>query len=129
MAKVNNILIRKRRPWDLGTWIWLLNRIAGVVIVAYLIIHICVISTNQISANAFNSVMGALHNRGALFLEFILIMAVLAHGVNGLRHILIDFGLVPPAKHMILFGIAAAIGALFFFAAISGIWPAFSGGR
>lgn len=111
-------MIRKRKPWDLGTWVWLLNRIAGVIIVVYLIIHIFVISASRGDKGAFDSMMRSLHNPFVLFLELLLIVAVLAHGLNGLRHILIDFGLTVPEKHKVLFFGAAAVCAAFFLSAL-----------
>jgi succinate dehydrogenase / fumarate reductase cytochrome b subunit len=115
---MSKILIRTRRPWDIGTWVWLLNRIAGVTIIVYLILHIFVIGTTRSGSAAFEGVMRKLHDPVALFLEFVLIMAVLAHGLNGLRHILIDFGLVVPNKHVSLLVGAGVIGVLVFFIAI-----------
>lgn len=111
-------LVRRRKPWDIGTWVWLLNRIAGVTILAYLVLHIFVIGSTQSGAATFDTVMGFLHNPFALFLEFVLIMAVLAHALNGIRHLLIDFGLVPPAKHIPLLIGAGAAGVVIFFIAV-----------
>ena len=114
MENVNKVMIRKRRPWDLGTWVWLLNRIAGVIILGYLITHIFVIGAVRSGSESFNGLMGKLHNPVMLFLEFLLIMAVLAHGLNGVRHLLIDFHLVVSERHKVLFWLAAGICALFF---------------
>lgn len=115
---MNNSMIRKRKPWDIGTWTWLLNRIAGVTIIVYLLLHICVIGTARSGPAAFNGVMDILHNPLALFLEFILIMAVAAHGLNGLRHILVDFGLFSPEKHVRLLTGASIACAVLFLAAL-----------
>lgn len=115
---MNNTLIRKRKPWNLGTWVWLLNRIAGVGIIAYLVVHICVISLSRGDKGAFDNMMHSLHSPFTQFLELILIMAVLAHGLNGLRHILIDFGLISAERHKALFFGAAAVCAVCFMAAL-----------
>ena len=98
---------RLRQPWDLGTWLWLLNRIAGVICIVFLLMHICVISTSRFGQPAFDAIMDAMHSPLALFGEFVLIITVAAHGLNGLRHIAIDFGLCPPEMHAKLFKLAA----------------------
>ena len=121
---MNNDLICKRKPWDLGTWLWLLNRIAGVVVILYLVTHICVISTTQKGAETFNGIMGSLHSPGALAMELLLIFAVVAHGLIGLRHILIDFGIAVPGNHKALFGAATVIFAVIAAVAINIMWPA-----
>ncbi len=125
---MNKILIRNRKSWDLGTWIWLLNRIAGVTILVYLVTHIIVIGIGQNGPEAFNEIMEKLHNPATLFLELLLVMAVLAHGLNGLRHILIDFALVVPGRHKFLLFLAAGAGAVLFVVAGNVIWPALTGG-
>lgn len=96
----------------MGTWLWLLNRIAGVVCIAYLMVHICVISTTRRGQASFDAVMDVMHNPVALGLEFLLILTVLAHGLIGLRHIVIDFGLFEPRHHKALFGAALAVGVV-----------------
>ena len=62
--------------------------------------------------------MDILHNPLSLFLEFTLIMALAAHGLNGLRHILIDSGLFSPEKHVRLLAGAAIACAILFLAAL-----------
>jgi len=122
---MNTPLIRSRRPWDLGTWLWLLNRIAGVICIVYLMAHICVISTTQRGQAVFDGVMTVMHNPAALALELLLIFTVLAHGLIGLRHIAIDFGLFKPRQHKVLFGAAVAVGLLACALALSVMWPVF----
>ena len=113
-------LTRVRRPWDLGTWLWLLNRIAGTVCILFLLMHICVISTSRLGKTAFDSIMAGMHSPMMLLLEFVLIMAVVAHGLNGLRHIAIDFGFVSPEKHSYLFRIAVIVASAIL--AVGAIW-------
>lgn len=124
---VNKTLICKRKPWDLGTWAWLLNRIAGTAIILYLIAHIFVISVTQNGAESFDSLMAMMHKPVPLALELVLVMAVIAHGLNGLRHILIDFGICRPRHHTALLGAIAVICALVFIAAVIIYFPLVTG--
>jgi len=124
---VNKPLIRKRSPWDLGTWLWLLNRIAGVAIIVYLCVHILVIGSTRGGADAFNGVMNSLHSPFSLFLELVLILAIVAHGVNGLRHIAIDFGFASPVEHKKLFMIAAGVGGFIALVALLVAMPGICG--
>jgi succinate dehydrogenase / fumarate reductase cytochrome b subunit len=95
-----------------------LNRIAGVTILAYLVAHIFVIGSTRFGDGSFDRIMEFLHNPFARFMEFVLIMAVLAHGLNGIRHLLVDFGLASPAKHIKLLVGAGVAGTVVFFIAV-----------
>jgi len=120
-------LVRKRRPWDLGTWVWLGNRIAGTAIILYLIAHIFVISIAKSGAESFDGVMEAMHNPIPLILEILLVIAVTAHGLNGLRHIIIDFGICCPKHHIALSGVVAAICVVVFIVTLVIYSPVISG--
>lgn len=120
-------LVRKRRPWDFGTWVWLGNRIAGTAIILYLIAHIFVISITKSGPESFDGVMEMMHNPLPLIFEILLVMAVTAHGLNGLRHILIDFGVCYPKHHVSLLGAVAVICAVVFIATIVIYSPVISG--
>jgi succinate dehydrogenase / fumarate reductase cytochrome b subunit len=76
-----------------GMWAWLLFRISGLILVAYLFVHIGIISQGQISgANVLDRLFKDFENPALVFLDFLLVAAVLYHGLNGVRIILMDLG-------------------------------------
>jgi succinate dehydrogenase / fumarate reductase cytochrome b subunit len=74
-----------------GYWAWLLHRVSGVAIMLFLFLHVLdtsLIGFGPVTYETFVSLY-----RAPLFrlLEVALAGAVLYHGLNGLRIILIDF--------------------------------------
>jgi|TARA_B100001750_G_C15018947_1_gene356004 succinate dehydrogenase / fumarate reductase cytochrome b subunit len=70
----------------------MLQRITGLGLVFYLFVHIMVISTALAGAETFDDVLTVLQLPVFVVLDLFLAAAVLYHGLNGLRVILIDLG-------------------------------------
>jgi len=70
----------------------MLQRITGLGLVFYLFAHIIVISTAQAGAETFDDVLTVLQMPVFVVLDLFLAAAVLYHGLNGFRVILIDLG-------------------------------------
>ncbi len=98
-----------------GMWAWLLFRISGLILVFYLGAHIIVISTAQFSSDGstFTDVMKFLEHPVALVLDLALVVAVLYHALNGVRIILMDFG-VGIQRHKIIFWSCMAVVVICF---------------
>jgi succinate dehydrogenase / fumarate reductase, cytochrome b subunit len=78
----------------LGMWAWLLFRIAGIVLVVYLFAHIGVISTARLGGRStLNSAFDLFDHPLFVLLDLLLVWAVLFHALNGVRILLMDFGL------------------------------------
>jgi len=90
----------------LGMWAWLLFRISGLLLVLYLIAHIIVISTGQF--HKLDALMKDFDNPVLILADLALVVAVLYHALNGVRIILMDFG-VGIKRHKIMFWIAMAV--------------------
>lgn len=76
-----------------GMWAWLLFRISGLILVAYLFVHIGIISQGQVSgASVLDRLFKTFDSPFLVFLDFMLVSAVLYHGLNGVRVILMDLG-------------------------------------
>jgi succinate dehydrogenase / fumarate reductase, cytochrome b subunit len=93
-----------------GMWAWLFFRISGLILVFYLGAHIIIISTAQFAADGstFTDVMKFLEHPVALVLDLALVVAVLYHALNGVRIILMDFG-VGIHRHKIIFWSCMAV--------------------
>ena len=78
----------------LGMWAWLLFRIAGVVLALYLFAHIGVISSARLTGHesTLNNLFSTFDKPLFVLLDLLLVWAVLFHGLNGVRILLMDFG-------------------------------------
>jgi len=98
-----------------GMWAWLLFRISGVILVFYLGAHIIITSMGQVGADGetYNNLMTAFDHPIAIILDLLLVAAVLYHALNGVRIILMDFG-VGIQRHKIIFWTCMAIAVICF---------------
>ncbi len=74
-----------------GSWAWILHRLAGLALIFYLSAHIWVINTLAKGANEFNAVMKVLNSPLFKYLEVGLWGVILFHAFNGIRIVIVDF--------------------------------------
>lgn len=74
-----------------GMTTWVLHRITGVAIFAFLFAHVMDTSLVVVSEELYNGVIEVYHLPIIKLLEIGLVVAVIYHGLNGLRITLIDF--------------------------------------
>ncbi|MFT4147941.1 MAG: succinate dehydrogenase, cytochrome b556 subunit [Micrococcaceae bacterium] len=87
MTTNTNTLYRGRE----GMWTWVLQRITGVAIFIFLLIHVLDTSLVRVSPEAYNAVIGTYKNPIMGLGETGLVGAILFHAFNGIRIILVDF--------------------------------------
>ena len=75
----------------IGMWSWVLHRISGVGIYFFLLVHILDTALVRVSPEAYNSIMAVYKTPIVGVAEIGLVAAILFHGFNGIRVILIDF--------------------------------------
>lgn len=75
----------------IGMWSWVFHRITGVAIFFFLLVHILDTSLIRVSPEAYNAVIGTYKNPIMGLGECALVAAVVFHGFNGIRIMLIDF--------------------------------------
>ena len=75
-----------------GYLAWLLHRITGLGLALYLFLHIWVIHNIARGREAFDQVMAVVQSPLFHLLEVALLGAVVFHGLNGIRVVLIDYG-------------------------------------
>jgi len=80
-----------RYRWHLGYVAWLLNRVTGIAITAYLVIHIWVIHNLTKGPEGFNRVMAFVQQPLFKLGEIALLGAILFHAMNGLRVLCIEW--------------------------------------
>ncbi len=99
--------------WHAGYVAWLLNRITGILITFYLVMHIWVIHHLAHGPEKYRRVMDFLGSPIFVFFEICIIGVVLYHMMNGIRIVLIDFG-NGAWTHKTLFWVVMAIGVVLF---------------
>jgi succinate dehydrogenase / fumarate reductase cytochrome b subunit len=104
------------RRRQLGQFAFSLNRITGLALVGYLYLHLAVLSQLLAGPSAWSGFMRRATMPVFLSLDVILIAALLAHGLNGLRVALIGSGYVPD-KQKALWWTLAVFGVILLIAA------------
>lgn len=79
------------RYW-IERYAYLFHRITGLALIFYLCLHIYVVGERAKGQEAWESIMSKMDSPIMKFLEFLLVVAFLYHGVNGFRLILIELG-------------------------------------
>jgi succinate dehydrogenase / fumarate reductase cytochrome b subunit len=78
-----------------GSWAWILHRITGIGLTAYIFIHIFALSALQKhkvdGGKAFDEEMALFLSPIFLVIEWLLFAFVLYHTLNGIRIVLVDF--------------------------------------
>ena len=74
-----------------GMWSWVAHRVTGVLIFFFLLVHVLDTALVRVSPETYNTVIGAYKTIIMGLGEAGLVAAVVLHGLNGLRIILVDF--------------------------------------
>ena len=74
-------------------WSYVFHRISGLALVVYLLMHIWVVHHVLKGQEAYDGLMKLLHTPAFRIGETLLLVAILYHSINGIRLILMDFGL------------------------------------
>jgi len=74
-----------------GSWAWILHRITGLGLTAYIYIHIYALTTLTQGEKAFDEEMKLFTTPVFKFLEWVLFSLVLYHAFNGVRIVLVDW--------------------------------------
>jgi succinate dehydrogenase / fumarate reductase cytochrome b subunit len=74
-----------------GQWSWIAHRVTGVGILLFLFAHIIDTALVGWGPEAYNRVISVYHHPIVQIMELGLVGAVIFHGLNGLRIMIIDF--------------------------------------
>lgn len=122
MLHPHSPLRRKSVQGRIGLWAWLGLRISGVALVLYLLAHIAVISTALRGPDAFDRLLKVLQSPSFLVADLFLLLAVLYHGVMGLRVMLLEAG-IPLPWHERLAWVGIALILVGMAGATWAVWP------
>jgi len=110
-------IFETRYKWKLGMAAWVLHRLSGLALIAYLCLHIFVIHNLAYGEQHFNAVMKFLGSPPFKLMEIGLLGVILYHAFNGLRVIAIDFWGGTKIQKALFWVMMAAAGILFVFGA------------
>jgi succinate dehydrogenase / fumarate reductase cytochrome b subunit len=92
-----------------GTWAFILNRLTGIGLTLYLFLHLAVLSTLARGPEAYDSFIALAKSPLFVAGELLVIVAGLYHGLNGLRVVLISFGIGTPVQRWLFYGVLAIV--------------------
>jgi succinate dehydrogenase / fumarate reductase cytochrome b subunit len=106
------------RGRHLGTWAFVVNRLTGLGLVAYLYLHLIVLNTLLRGPEAWDGLVELF--RRPLFLAFdvLLVLGLAFHGVNGLRVALVGSGLLADRHKALLAAVLLLVGLVGLVAAV-----------
>jgi succinate dehydrogenase cytochrome b556 subunit len=76
-----------------GMWPWLGQRVTAVVVIVTIIVHLVLTHWVSIGELSFEDIDGRLGNLAVLVNDVLLLLAVVYHGLNGLRMVVLDYWL------------------------------------
>jgi succinate dehydrogenase / fumarate reductase cytochrome b subunit len=98
------------RRGGVGVWAFALNRITGVGLVAYLYLHLAVLSLLVGGEDSWDSFVGLAKSDVFLGLDVLLFAGLLIHALNGIRITLVSLGVGVRYQRAMFVG-AMAVGA------------------
>ena len=81
--------VRRRR---LGSWAFALNRLTGIGLTLYLLLHLGVLSLLLQGEEGWNDFIVVAKSPFFLTLDVLLLIGLLFHGLNGIRVVLVGIG-------------------------------------
>jgi succinate dehydrogenase / fumarate reductase, cytochrome b subunit len=104
-----------------GMWAWILFRVSGLILAGYLFIHIWVISQGRTWSPValmvdgrqwrLDDLMHFFEKPFLVFLDLMLVAAVLYHALNGVRIVLMDLN-IGIERHKAVFWVCMVVAAL-----------------
>ena len=106
-----------------GMWAWVGHRLTGIALVVYVFLHLSFISTASLGDGeaSFNALMATTSQPLFVLMDFVLVIVVIYHAVNGLRVVLFDMG-IGIKRQKLVFLIAMVIAAVLVIGGLLAIW-------
>jgi len=101
-----------------GMWPWLAQRVTAVLVIVTIMIHLVLTHLFGSAPLTFADIGDRLASGAVLVNDVVLLLAVLFHGLNGLRMVVLDWGL-SGAGRRVFDGVLWVVGLV---AATYGLW-------
>jgi succinate dehydrogenase / fumarate reductase cytochrome b subunit len=115
---------RRRSRWldprgrHLGTWAFVANRLTGLGLVAYLYLHLVILSTLLRGPEAWDGLVELFRHPLVLAFDLLLVAGLAFHGFNGLRVALVGSGLLVDRHKAMLAAAGILVGLVTLVAAV-----------
>ena len=106
------------RGRHLGTWAFVANRLTGLGLVAYLYLHLVILSTLLRGPEAWDGLVELFRHPLFLAFDVLLVLGLAVHGFNGLRVALVGSGLLADRHKALLAAAGILIGVVTLVAAV-----------
>lgn len=106
----------KYRNQYTGQLAHVVQRVSGVLLLVYLLLHVQTIRQLSAGPAAFNAALATFRHPLFKLLEIALLGTVIIHGLNGVRITLLDLGAGQGAQRKLFWIYAVGIGAVVFLA-------------
>jgi succinate dehydrogenase / fumarate reductase cytochrome b subunit len=102
-----------------GMWPWLGQRVTAVVVIVTIIVHLVLTHYINIGEISYDNIAGRLANTAVLINDVLLLLAVVYHGLNGFRMVVLDYWLSSAGSRRALDAVLWIVGIA---ATVYGIW-------
>ena len=102
-----------------GMWPWLGQRVTAVLVLVTIMVHLVLTHYVSIGELSFDNIADRLAGGAVLVNDIVLLVAVLYHGLNGLRMVVLDWGLSNVAGRRVFDAVLWLVGVA---TVIYGIW-------
>lgn len=109
-------LARKYRWQFSGMVAWAIQRVTGVLLLGYLLLHVHTISSLSQGPAAFDRALATFRSPFFRLLEIGLLGTVVLHALNGIRITLIDLGVGVHKQRQLFWTVTVGVGLLVFLA-------------
>ena len=106
------------RGRHLGTWAFVANRLTGLGLVAYLYLHLVILSTLLRGPEAWDGLVELFRHPLVLAFDLLLVAGLAFHGFNGLRVALVGSGLLVDRHKAMLAAATILVGLVTLVAAV-----------
>ena len=102
-----------------GMWPWLGQRVTAVLVIVTIMVHLVLTHYIAIGQLSFANIGDRLAGGAVLVNDIVLLVAVVYHALNGLRMVVIDWGLASSGRRRVFDAVLWLVGIL---AIVYGIW-------
>lgn len=106
-----------------GMWAWVGHRLTGLALVVYVFMHLSFLTTASLSEGGadFDKLMATTSQPLFVAMDFMLVIIVIYHAMNGFRIMLFDLG-VGIRRQKLVFWICMAVSAVLIVGGLWAIW-------
>ncbi len=101
-----------------GMWAWVGHRLTGLALVVYVFLHLSFLTTASLGEGDFDSLMATTSEPLFVAMDFMLVIVVIYHAMNGARVVLFDLGMGIRRQKLVFWITMAVAGVL----TVGGLW-------